>query len=74
MRPYPSVTEEFTVAAVTVLSFLLIGGGGGGRAVFRAAVLILALFAIVGRVIVPAVALTAMPFTVRVTVRSERGQ
>lgn len=68
------MTEEFTVAAVTVLSFFLIGGGGGGGAVFRAAVLVLALLAVVGRVIVPTVALTAVPFTVRVTVRSERGQ
>lgn len=65
--PYPSVTEEFTVAAVTVLSFFLIGGGGGGGAVLRAAVLILALLSFIRLVLVASVPFTAMTLTVWIT-------
>lgn len=63
--PYPSVTEEFTVAAVTVLSFFLIGGGGGGGAMLRAAVLILALLSFIWLVLI--VPFTAMTLTVWIT-------
>lgn len=59
------MTEELAVAAVTVFSFFLVGGGGGRGAMFRAAVLVLALLSVVRLVLV--VPLTAMALAVRIT-------
>lgn len=72
MLPYPTMTKELAVAAVTVLSFFLIGGCGGRGTVLRAAVLILTLLSVV-RLVVPPVRLAAMAFTVWIAVREESG-
>lgn len=71
---YPAVPKELAVAAVTVLSFLLVGGGGGGGAMLGAAVLVLTLLPVVRLVLVRPVPLTAVAFTVRITERRERIQ
>lgn len=64
------MTKELAVAAVTVLSFLLISGCGGGGAVLRAAVLILALLAVI-RLVVRCVCLAAVALTVRIAAKNK---
>lgn len=50
MRKYRIVAKKLAVAAIAVLSVLLIGGGGGTGAPLRAAVLILPLLQLRRRV------------------------
>lgn len=63
--------KELAVAAVTVLSFFLVGGSGGGGAMLGAAVLVLTLLSIVRLVLVCPIRLTAMAFTVGITVKND---
>lgn len=63
--------KELAVAAVTVLSFFLVGRSGGGGAMLGAAVLVLTLLSIVRLVLVCPIRLTAMAFTVGITVKND---